>query len=74
MKRKVITSNQLAKELLSVGFKIIDIAPHKTDKKRTIFVFEDTQELQLYLEVKEGRENEQNKHKTKYRRTDPKIR
>ena len=40
MEVKVVGSNKQAKELLRLGYKIIDIKPHKDDYKRTVFVFE----------------------------------
>jgi len=51
--RQVISSTKLAKELLQEGFKIIDIAPHKNDYKRTIFIFECNNKLLEYLKRKE---------------------
>jgi hypothetical protein len=48
-KRKVIKSSKMAKELLSYGFIIIDIAPDKNDYKRTVFVFESTPEFEKVL-------------------------
>jgi len=53
--RRVIPSSRLAKELLKEGFKIIDIAPHKNDHRRTVFIFENTKQLQDYL--KDGKES-----------------
>lgn len=53
IKRKVIGSSKTAKELLKQGFKIIDISPHKNDSKRTVFVFEDTDELKDFLSTRE---------------------
>lgn len=49
IKRKVIKSSKMAKELLTNGFKIIDIAQDKNDYKRTVFVFELTPEFEEFL-------------------------
>lgn len=49
LERKVIGSNKLAKELLLKGFKLVDISPHRNDGKRTVFVFEYTDDLKVYL-------------------------
>ena len=49
VKRKVIKSSKMAKELLYHGFRIIDIAPDKNDYKRTVFVFESTPEFERVL-------------------------
>lgn len=46
---KVILSYALAKELLAKGFRIIDIDQNKYDSKRTVFVFENTQGLEDYI-------------------------
>ena len=45
MNRKVIRSSRIAKELIALGFVIIDIAQDRNDSKRTVFVFEDTDTL-----------------------------
>jgi predicted CoA-binding protein len=50
LKRTVIRSRRVAKELLSKGFTIIDIAPDRVDSKRTVFVFEDNETLQKCLD------------------------
>ena len=52
LKRKVVASSKLAKELLSAGFPIIDISPHKNDFKRTVFVFHLTEKLEEYIQAK----------------------
>jgi len=49
MDRKVIRSNRLARVLISAGFKIVDIAPDRQDGKRSVFVFELTEELKNFL-------------------------
>lgn len=67
-KTKVIISYSLAKDLLSKGFRIIDIDKNNKDSKRSVFIFELTKELELYLEVKEGRQKTYEKHKTDKRR------
>lgn len=51
MKRKIIRSSRIAKELISKGFVIIDIAQDKLDSKRTVFVFEDTEVFRQCLDV-----------------------
>lgn len=50
MNRKVIKSSRIAKELISLGFVIIDIAQDRNDHKRTVFVFEDTEVLRNCLD------------------------
>ena len=45
MKRRVIRSSKVAKELCNRGFHIIDISQDRNDYKRTVFVFEETLEL-----------------------------
>lgn len=47
MNTKVIYSAKLARELIKKGFKVVDIKPDRTDvdKKRTVFIFEVTDEL-----------------------------
>lgn len=49
MSSKVIASTTLARELVKNGFIVIDIKPHKHDKKRTVHVFEDTEKLQDFI-------------------------
>lgn len=41
-KVKVIKSTKLARELLKGGFRILDIKPHRYNKDRTVFIFEDS--------------------------------
>ena len=69
VERQVITSTRLAKELLQNGFNIIDLAPNRTDSKRTVFVFESTEELKEYIknrkEYKESAKTNQNSKPTK---------
>ena len=50
MERKVIKSNRLARTLIQQGFKVVDIAPDKLDSKRSVFVFELSDELKLFLD------------------------
>lgn len=50
MNRKVIKSNRLARTLIQQGFKVVDIAPDKLDSKRSVFVFEMSDELKLFLD------------------------
>lgn len=53
MKVKVIAVNKLARELIQLGYRIVDIKPHKDDYRRTVFVFELTPQLEEYLSSKE---------------------
>lgn len=62
---KVITSTKLAKELLSQGFRVLDIAPHKNDSKRTIFIFELTQPLLNYINQTQNKHKEGENHNGK---------
>ena len=50
MNRKVIRSSRIAKELIALGFVIIDIAQDRNDSKRTVFVFEDTDTLRTCID------------------------
>ena len=50
MKTKVITENKLARELIKEGYSLVDIKPHKNDQRRTVFVFELTQQLESRLQ------------------------
>jgi len=50
MNRKVIQSNRLARLLIQQGFRVVDIAPDKYDSKRSVFVFEMSDELKLFLD------------------------
>ena len=54
---QVISSTRLCKELLYEGFNIIDIAPHRMDNKRTVFIFKNTDKLQKYLEGRKGEDD-----------------
>jgi hypothetical protein len=47
--RVVVASTKTAKILLKQGFKVIDIAPHKANPHRTVFIFEKTKELEDYI-------------------------
>lgn len=49
MKQKVIASTRTAKELVKNGFPIVDIKPHKNDGRRTVFVFDNTDELIKFI-------------------------
>lgn len=53
VKGKIIRKCYIAKELLDSGNRIIDIKPDKYDpeKKRTVFVFEDTPKFQKDFEA-----------------------
>lgn len=55
MKGKLVFNTQLTKMLLKKGFKIIDIRPNNKNRERTVFVFEDTEELKK--EINEYVEN-----------------
>lgn len=50
MNRKVIKSNRLARLLIQQGFNIVDIAPDRIDPKRSVFVFELSDELKHFLD------------------------
>lgn len=45
MNGKIIFSARLARKLIRKGFKLIDIKPNKDNHERTVFVFENTYEL-----------------------------
>ena len=62
MRRKVIISYSLAKDLIRNGFRVIDIEPNNKDSKRTIFIFENTEALTTYLQHKRGNNIYDNKH------------
>ena len=61
VKGKVIRKSQLAREILAKGkdkVRIIDIKPDKADadRKRSVFVFEDTEDFQkIFSEILDGR-------------------
>ena len=38
---KLIFSGKLARELLRIGYQIVDVRPHREDPNRTVFVFKD---------------------------------
>lgn len=42
---KIIYTGKLARYLLRKGFKIVDIKPMNTDPKRSVFIFESSNEL-----------------------------
>ncbi len=44
---RIILTPTLAKHLLALGFRIVDLKPHKEDYKRTVFVFENCDALAL---------------------------
>ena len=48
---KVVASSKVARRLIKDGFPVVDIKPHKNDPKRTVFVFEDSNNLREYLEL-----------------------
>lgn len=55
MKKKgyVIFKRAICNELLAKGFKLIEVSENFYDKKKSIFIFEETQELVDYmLEIK----------------------
>ena len=54
VERKLIQSTRMCKELLLLGFRIVDISPNKMNKDRTVFIFELTKELEEYLTNREG--------------------
>ena len=49
METIIITSTALAKKLIKNGFVVVDIFPHKHNKDRTVFIFEDTHEIKAFL-------------------------
>lgn len=50
MEGRIIFSAVLARNLIKQGFIVIDIKPNNRDKKRTVFVFEDSDELNQAIE------------------------
>lgn len=44
-KNILVRSPSIARNLLKKGFKIVDIKPNKSDKKRTVFIFENKEGL-----------------------------
>lgn len=49
----VIFKRAICNELLQKGFKLLEVAENFYDKKKSIFIFEETQELVDYmLEIK----------------------
>ncbi|ADL08046.1 DUF5659 domain-containing protein [Thermosediminibacter oceani] len=51
---KVILNPALARKLVKKGFKIVDLKPHKQNHFATVFVFENSPELQKVLEMYEN--------------------
>lgn len=45
----VIFSPQIARDLIQKGFKVVDIKPDKNIRIKTIFFFENTEEIKKYL-------------------------
>lgn len=43
--KKVVTSCKLARRLILDGFKVIDIKPHRDNPERTVFLFDNTEQL-----------------------------
>lgn len=69
MEKKLIKSAFITKCLLQLGYKIIDIAPHKYNKDRTVFIFKVENEFYTDLEkiersIKDGKANQ---NQTNYR-------
>lgn len=50
MKGVIITSAKLTRELLRQGEKIIDVKPHREVKNATVFVFQNTENIEKILE------------------------
>ena len=50
MKTIIIFSGRIARDLIQKEYKIIDIKPDKFNRIKTIFFFQDTEDLRLYLE------------------------
>ena len=55
---KVITSAKVARLLLQNGFTIKDVAPNRTNKDRSIFVFHNSIELEDFLFKFENKDKE----------------
>lgn len=49
MKDIVIYQARIAKQLLNLGFNIKNISAHNSDKKMTVFYFEDSPEIREVL-------------------------
>lgn len=45
----VIFSPQIARDLIQKGFRVVDIKPDKNIRIKTIFFFENTEEIKKYL-------------------------
>lgn len=46
----MVFTAQLARQLLKGGFRIVDIKPDKNDKRRTVFIFQDSPELKQKMD------------------------
>lgn len=46
----LIFTSKLARQFIREGFKVTDIKPDKNDKRRTVFIFQDSPELKQKLD------------------------
>lgn len=47
---RTIFSPKLARKLLKMGFRIVDIAPHNQNPEQTVFYFLNSDELEVILD------------------------
>ena len=52
MKKVFIFSLKVARDLVQNDFTIIDLAENQKDRKRTVYVFQNTKEIRDYLKEK----------------------
>lgn len=48
-KLRVIYSTALAKRLIEKGFVVRDIKPNEKDRKRTVFLFDDSKDVEIVV-------------------------
>lgn len=48
-KLRVIYSTTLAKRLIEKGFVVRDIKPNEKDRKRTVFLFDDSKDVEIVV-------------------------
>lgn len=49
MEKVFIFSIRIARNLVTEGYRIIDVVENQQDKKRAVFVFENTEDIREYL-------------------------